>query len=139
MVHVQDRVEPWGVRSVVFRTEQFCLIRLTMWGRFRAADWLLNQTVPATDLDIIHAELRAKDIEWCQKIIEGFKKMRQVGAGVASTHRHVFRACKGTEWCETFIEGLKKMRCGRWGTAWLRLLQRGFHCRSVVFCLAQGC
>ncbi len=32
------------------------------------------------DLDIIHAELRAKDIEWCQKIIEGFKKMRQAGA-----------------------------------------------------------
>ena len=32
------------------------------------------------DLDIIHAELRAKDIEWCQKIIEGFKKLRQVGS-----------------------------------------------------------
>ena len=36
---------------------------------------------PAPDLDIIHAELRAKDIEWCQKIIENFKKMRQVGQG----------------------------------------------------------
>lgn len=32
---------------------------------------------PVEDLDIIHAELRAKDIEWCQKIIEGFKKLRQ--------------------------------------------------------------
>ncbi|KAL4439237.1 hypothetical protein ABPG77_004139 [Micractinium sp. CCAP 211/92] len=32
---------------------------------------------PVEDLDIIHSELRAKDVEWCQKIIENFKKMRQ--------------------------------------------------------------
>ena len=33
-------------------------------------------TACTADLDIIHAELRAKDIEQCTKIIEGFKKLR---------------------------------------------------------------
>lgn len=32
---------------------------------------------PCSDLEIIHQELRAKDIEWCTKALEAFKKMKQ--------------------------------------------------------------
>ena len=67
------------------------------------------------DLDIIHAELRAKDIENCNKILEGFKKIRMVrgegreGAGERGSER------------------------GRAGASWPRMLPTlpSCHCNST--------
>ncbi|EFN55221.1 hypothetical protein CHLNCDRAFT_56178 [Chlorella variabilis] len=75
---------------------------------------------PVEDLDIIHAELRAKDIENCNKILEGFKKIRMTLTKEQKDEQA--SAEKALAWLE---EG-KDIRFGEWtqkDVDWLNTVQ----------------